>query len=618
MRLSVKAMWSALVLLSIAATFPVVATAADDEPYGASYLTPFPTGDLYNIAVIGDEMADGLQAGLLEILADNRRLAIRPKRLILNGLNRPDHSDKMKNLEDSLKTDPPQIAIVMLGAWDRVSLRDAQNGKRIAVGSPEWRTDYGARADRLMKALKRSKASVYWVGLPNARGADTNDDMQMINDVIREKLFLNGQKYIDAYAGFLDERGGYDAYGPDMTGKIVRLRDGEGVYFTMSGYRKLAHFVDRDLRRDLVQARTERDIPLVGTDVEQSKINPDKVKLADPATSALPKNGEAPATAASATEAANSAPGEQKADPGKITLKIQNGGREESLTLDIVRPAIPASVVQLVTRRESADKPAQMGETLVQPIAGGLLVMNSVTPPAATARSSGGQQNVSAAQTPYFRVLFRGERLVPRSGRGDEAVWPRPAEPATITPEVIVPPTAKALTTGSTDPTDATGPTKAFARAFQKTQGALIDVLDGVVCWFSRYLGWPPTSPFGPCPRHFLIADLIEFAFGGFERVAYSNQQIGVRVIASRIFRDDYGSAARHADFKFDLIVLPLMRKFIGCSDDHSHVRDAVEMFLESRGAFSDFILNRAATLETFEGNFKGGQHQTVPSCLRR
>ena len=172
---------------------------------------------------------------------------------------------------------------------------------------------------------------------------------------------------------------------------------------------------------------------------------------------ALPRNGEAaPATGVSNTNrslaaaATVDAPaGEQKADPGKITLKMQTGGREEVVTLDIVRPAIPASVVQLVTRRESADKPSQMGETLVQPLSGGLLVMNSVTPPSISSSNASGQQNISAAQTPYFRVLFRGERLTPRSGRADELVWPRPAEPATVAPEIIVAP-ARDLTTGST------------------------------------------------------------------------------------------------------------------------------------------------------------------------
>ena len=51
---------------------------------------------------------------------------------------------------------------------------------------------------------------------------------------------------------------------------------------------------------------------------------------------------------------------------------------DATVTLDIVRPAIPASVVALVTRRESADKLSQMGDAVIDQIPGGLTVMSTV------------------------------------------------------------------------------------------------------------------------------------------------------------------------------------------------------------------------------------------------
>jgi hypothetical protein len=62
-----------------------------------------------------------------------------------------------------------------------------------------------------------------------------------MNDVIRERAYLNGARYIDAYASFIDESGGYSDWGPDITGKIRRLRDSDGVHFTQAGYLKLVH-----------------------------------------------------------------------------------------------------------------------------------------------------------------------------------------------------------------------------------------------------------------------------------------------------------------------------------------------------------------------------------------
>ncbi len=276
----------------------------------------------------------------------------------------------------------------------------------------------------LAKMLKRRGLSVYWVGLPNVRKSDANDDAQMMNEVLRERVYLNGIKYVDAFAGFLNEDGVFDPWGPDLTGKIVRLRDGDGTYFTAAGNRKLAHFVERDLRRDLNQAKASRAVPLAGSEAEQEKINPEKTKVKDlDAPSPLDAAAIASKGAASGGLPA-SATGDQKADNGRITLKtVQSNGREDVATIDIIRPAIPASVVALVTRTESADKLSQMGEVLIDQISGGLNVMSTVTPPSG---SAAGANAVSPTQTPFYRVLVKGERLTPKPGRADDQPWPRP------------------------------------------------------------------------------------------------------------------------------------------------------------------------------------------------
>jgi uncharacterized protein len=435
--------------VALSLVFPVGLAApslAQDESSGASFLAPFPKGDVYSIAVVGDDLAEGLFAGLQETFASDARVQVLPKPLLLNGLMRPDYDEKVVALEDDLKRDPPAVAALMLGAWDRVSLRTS-SGKRVPVGTPEWRAEYAARADRLLKMMKRLNIAVYLVGLPNVRKYDANEDVQMMNEVLRERAYLNGMKYIDSYAGFLDEDGGYSSWGPDLSGKIVKLRDGDGVYFTMAGNLKLAHFVERDLRRDLKSAQAARSVPLLGAEDEQAKINPGKAVVKEAPDGPA---GQVSAAAGDVNGGKTPSVGDQPVDNGRISLKtVTPTGREDVVTLDIVRPAIPASVVALVTRKESPDRASQLGDVLVDRIASGINVMSTFTPPSSAA-SGGAARRLSPTQSAYYRVLVKGERLAPRPGRADDFVWPRP-EPEPIE----VKPSGDPLETGSAEPSPA-------------------------------------------------------------------------------------------------------------------------------------------------------------------
>ncbi len=95
---------------------------------------------------------------------------------------------------------------------------------------------------------------------------------------------------------------------------------------------------------------------------------------------------------------------------------IGASGREEKQTLDIVRPAIPASVVALMARREGS---GQIGDLMVDQISGGLTLMSSITPSGNRSRGK-----LSPTQAPYFRLLVKGERLTPKPGRADDVAWP--------------------------------------------------------------------------------------------------------------------------------------------------------------------------------------------------
>ena len=406
-------------LLALFAMLAVLAApAAAQGPSGGSYITPFPEGDVYKVQVFGDAFAEGMLAGLIEALADDTRVQIQRKHRHLIGLARPEFEDDMR-LEE-ITREPLHIAVVMVGLNDRYHIRTGRR-ERIMLGTQEWREEYGVRVDRFIKVLKKRNAAVYWVGQPIMRRPEINEPVQVMNDIVREKAYLNSVKYIDIIPHFADEAGNYAPVGPDITGRPRRMRDYEGVLFSWSGYRKLAHFVEREIRRDLTQARSERSIPLAGAEVEQKRIVPLR-----PA----PAGGQGwKGTVTSARPASRAGPvaglgnrGEQKADNGRIALKIVNAaGRNETVTLELPRPAIPAAVVQLITRKDTGEKPSNMGEVLADDVGGGLVVLSSVTPVTSTA---GAPRRASPGQ-PFYQVWIKGERLTPRPGRSDDFLWPR-------------------------------------------------------------------------------------------------------------------------------------------------------------------------------------------------
>lgn len=423
------------VLLIALAIVPAREPLAQEPFPGTSYITPFPAGDTYRMQVYGDAFAEGLLGGLLETFTDETRLQLQRRRRPLAGITRLEFDDELKAEEAS--RDLMHIAVVMLGYNDRYHVRTSWRD-RIEVGTPEWREEYGRRIDRLAKALKKRGMAIYWVGLPVMRRPEVNEPAQVINEVVREKAYLNGIRYIDITAHFADESGNYTPYGPDVTGKQRIVREPDGVLFSWSGYRKLAHFVEREIKRDLTQARSERTIPLAGSDAEQKRIAALRPRAPDQdagwkgsiaATKPTGKEAAKGDPKAAPPAAATDLPGEPKADHGRIMLKtVAAGGREETVTVELPRPAIPAAVIQLITRKDTGDRPSPMGDALADDVGGGLMVQSTVTPLA----TGPGAPRKPAPSQPYYQVWFKGERLPPRAGRSDDSSWPR------VDPEIVV------------------------------------------------------------------------------------------------------------------------------------------------------------------------------------
>lgn len=413
---------------------PVQAQAFDR--FSRSYVNPFPEGDRYRMVIFGDSLGDGVWAGLYRAFKEDANVDVVKRSRVSTGFVRVDYFNWNTNLKSILKNERVHIAVIMVGANDMQAIREKQQWHK--VGTEGWRNIYGTRIDTFIKKLKDSRAAVYWVGLPIMRSPDHNRDMQVMNEVFREKAFLNGVKFIDTWNGFVDEFGRYSAYGPDLAGRIKRLRAGDGVHFTMKGYRKLAHFVEREIRRDLRVAKSERNIPLAG-DVEEQSRAVRRAVPRKPSATRLTRKRKPDTHADKKVRTAAIGPKDQSALPGSsgaaagaatrfdATRQTPGSAPEANIAKKASKAIAGVELVRPELKHDPDEKAsvgyAPQGETIAGEMGDGLTALASISPfndpNLATA-----SRRLPLAQRPYYRVLVKGEQLRSKTGRADDFSWP--------------------------------------------------------------------------------------------------------------------------------------------------------------------------------------------------
>jgi uncharacterized protein len=396
------------------------AALAQGVVFQRSYIEPFPPGDRYRVLVIGDSLADGLWSGLFRAFQEDGNMEVINKSKPSSGFVRVDSYDWTKELDDILKDGTYQIVVVMFGANDNQAIKSGK--EYVKPGTDAWDELYGQRVEAFVKKLRGKGLAVYWAGLPIMRSPDDSDDAEALNDIYREKSFINGAKFIDTWSGFTDESGRYSAVGPDMSGQIRRLRDDDGVHFTSRGYLKLAHFAEKEIRRDLSLAKLERNIPLAGNEDEQAKA---MGRVVSPAKPLAPSGTatEAPAEGASEpaqAEAPAGAEGEA-AEPAPRAIEQSKVGE-----VDVVRPVISQTTLDAAQNMtpQGAALSLSDSENISSDLPGGLTALASISAVSDPSVASS-KPRLPLAQRPYYRVLIKGEQLKPKAGRADDFTWPR-------------------------------------------------------------------------------------------------------------------------------------------------------------------------------------------------
>jgi hypothetical protein len=182
------------------------------------------------VLVVGDSQAQGLAAGLQRQFRGDASWRVIDRSRIATGLCSPSRFD--------WPAAAAGIAVVMFGANDRPPVR--LHGHIDDKLEASFAASYCAHVRAIVDGLKRSCASVIWVGHPIVRDPVYAEDMELLNRFYAQESVEAGAEWFPSWPLFVDTEGNYAPYGKGNDGQTTRLRADDGVHFTGAGYDVLA------------------------------------------------------------------------------------------------------------------------------------------------------------------------------------------------------------------------------------------------------------------------------------------------------------------------------------------------------------------------------------------
>ena len=239
---------------------PATATRVAGAPGGA------PVEVKFRIYVLGDSLAVATSDGLTEAFADKREIAVVDKAREPSGLVRDDYFDWRKtSAEFAAGKEKIDFVVIMLGVNDVQPLADGSE----TLGD-HWREVYTQRVEAVLAPFRTAHIPVAWVGLPPMRSDKFDSAAIKLNEIFKEQVEKANEKYIDIWDAFSNQSGQYDAFGPNIDGQNVKLRGVDGIQFTKAGSRKVAHFLEAEIRRTFEKNNPQSEVASLPPDIEHA------------------------------------------------------------------------------------------------------------------------------------------------------------------------------------------------------------------------------------------------------------------------------------------------------------------------------------------------------------
>jgi len=212
------------------------------------------------VLVVGDFVAGSLGDGLKTAFETTPGIIIETRANGSSGLVRDDYFNWPENLPAYIAETKPALVIISLGANERQQM--SIGGEKEKFRTDRWLAEYTRRAGAFAAVARKDKTPLLWVGMPPFQSTSMTADMVTLNGIFRTEAEKVGGTFVDIWDGFVDEDGKFVMTGSDINGQQVRLRGSDGINLTKAGKRKLAFYVEKDIRKLLGDAAASaQDIP---------------------------------------------------------------------------------------------------------------------------------------------------------------------------------------------------------------------------------------------------------------------------------------------------------------------------------------------------------------------
>jgi uncharacterized protein len=208
-------------------------------PLRTSSMRDFTADNKLRVVIVGDSLAQGLGFYMERVLSPTL-VRVSSQGRISTGLARPDYFNwpaEMQRIEDVFH---PDLVIVMLGENDHQSLLTPSGQLDTKTSTSAWPNAYSQRVQQFVHIAVDNGSHVVWAGLPVISDTSKWDYIRRVDGIYsRVMLRTPNAAYLDTWAMFTTPGGRYTPF-MRINGKVVPVREADGIHFTAAGYQLVA------------------------------------------------------------------------------------------------------------------------------------------------------------------------------------------------------------------------------------------------------------------------------------------------------------------------------------------------------------------------------------------